>query len=92
MQGKPWMAPLKNWLTAGWVDVLAGLWVDVLAGLYRRAGQDGACAERTARLILAMARGLLFELALTGERETVDAALLDFADRMTASRHDTDDE
>lgn len=77
MQGKPWAAPLREWLTTGWVETLGEL--------YRSAGQDRATAERTARLTLAMARGVLFDLALTGDRAAADAAVADFT-ALTLSR------
>lgn len=76
MQGKDWAAPLREWLITGWVEALSTL--------YRRAGMEQDAAERTSRLTLAMARGVLFDLALTGDRATVDAAVGDFTALMTS--------
>lgn len=74
MQRKPWAEPLRDWLSAGWIDVLTDL--------YRGAGHDQLVAEQQARMSLALARGLLFELALTGERAAADAAMRDAVERL----------
>ncbi|WP_122263133.1 TetR/AcrR family transcriptional regulator [Ornithinimicrobium cerasi] len=77
MQGKEWAAPLREWLVEGWIEALGEL--------YRRAGLKGDAAERTARLTLAMARGVLFDLALTGDRATADAAVANFTALLTGA-------
>lgn len=73
MQGKPWAESLRQWLSVGWVEVLADL--------FRRAGHHPQDAEQEARLSLALARGLLFELALTGDRTAADEAMHAAAER-----------
>lgn len=72
MQGKAWAAPLRSWLTDGWTGVLTELYV--------RAGYAPGEAERQARIALALTRGLLFELALTGDRQAVHEAMLAVAE------------
>lgn len=72
MQGKAWAAPLRTWLTDGWTGVLLEVYV--------RAGYPAGEAEQQARVALAVTRGLLFELALTGDRQAVDEAMLAVAD------------
>jgi AcrR family transcriptional regulator len=68
-----------------WRDWLASGWVEVLTRLYRDAGAAPAAAEDLARVSLAQARGLLFALALSGDREAADAAMRRFADLVRAS-------
>lgn len=74
MQGKAWAAPLRGWLTVGWIEALSDLYV--------RAGCVPGEAEREARIALAVARGLLFELALTGDRTAADLAMRDVTERL----------
>jgi AcrR family transcriptional regulator len=73
MQGYPHAAALREGLIAAWLDPLAALWM--------RAGHGKAAARSRARLGLAVARGLLFDLLITGDRTGVDAAMNLFADR-----------
>jgi AcrR family transcriptional regulator len=54
---------------------LIGPWLDQLAELGVRAGADPGSARTAARLQLAVARGLLFDLLLSGDRAGVDAAM-----------------
>ena len=54
-----------------WVDALAQMWSQGL-------GMDLAESRVQARLNLAVARGLLHDLLLTGDREAVDAAMARF--------------
>jgi len=77
MQGRPFAASLREWLAAGWIEALADS--------YGRAGYPGEQAERLARLSLAVARGLLFELAATGDRAAADATMAAFSDMVAAS-------
>lgn len=70
MQGLPFAEPLRTWLAAGWLEPLTDLWVAL--------GEDRADAEVLARINLATVRGLLFELAITGDQEAVDAAMTRF--------------
>lgn len=67
MQGKPYAASLRDWLVAGWVGPLTDA--------YLRIGLDERVAEELAHLSLAAARGLLFEVAVTGDRAPADAAI-----------------
>lgn len=73
MQRQPHTQALRESLVAAWIDPLATLWM--------RAGHDRPRAH--ARLGLAVARGLLFDLLITGDRAGVDAALALFTDRFT---------
>ncbi|WP_459546886.1 TetR/AcrR family transcriptional regulator [Nocardia sp. X0981] len=68
MQRKPWAVPLAEWIQE---------WKTVLTTLFTRAGYDRERAELLAQTTLATARGLLFELALSGDhtRAAADAAL-----------------
>ncbi|MGL5859694.1 MAG: TetR/AcrR family transcriptional regulator [Phycicoccus sp.] len=59
--------PLRRWLREGWVQLMTEAWT--------AAGLPAPRADILARQSLAMARGLLFELALTGDRPAVDAAM-----------------
>jgi AcrR family transcriptional regulator len=70
MQGKPFAASLREWLATGWIEELT-------AG-YRRSGFAEEQAVPLARLSLGAARGLLFELAATGDRAAADAAMAEF--------------
>jgi AcrR family transcriptional regulator len=71
MQGRPHAAALRGSLIRTWLEPLAELW--------RRAGYGPAEAAARARLGLAVARGLLFDLLITGDRAGVDAAMELFA-------------
>ncbi|MDA0563825.1 TetR/AcrR family transcriptional regulator [Streptomonospora sp. S1-112] len=70
-----------------WRRRMATGWTDVLARLFRDAGAAPGRADTLARLALAQARGLLFELALTGDRPAADAAMGHF---MAMLRADVD--
>jgi AcrR family transcriptional regulator len=70
MQGKPYAASLRTWLAEGWGEVLAAAYV--------RIGLDADRAAEMARLSLAMARGLLFDVAVTGDRSGADRAMAAF--------------
>jgi AcrR family transcriptional regulator len=67
MQRRPHTEPLREANVAMWVEALTQLW--------RRAGAAESEAAVSARLNLAVARGLLHDLLLTGDREAVDAAM-----------------
>ena len=56
------------------------LWHESLTRLWHAFGLDERSAQRRARLNLAVARGLLHDLLLTGDRRAVDAAMRDFVD------------
>ena len=67
MQGAPYAVGLRSWLADGWTDGLA-------EG-FEASGFSRDRARELAQESLAMARGLLFELAVTGDRASVDAAM-----------------
>ena len=72
MQGRPHASALRDWLAEGWTDALTGLYV--------AAGHPPDRAEVFVRMSLAMARGLLFDVAITGDRAAADRAMTEFAD------------
>jgi len=67
MQGRPWAAGLRDWLTDGWTGALTDLWT--------RLGRPRDEASELASVNLAAVRGLLFDLALTGDRAAADAGM-----------------
>ena len=70
MQGRPHASVLRDWLAEGWTDALAGLYV--------AAGHPPDRAADLVRISLAMARGLLFDVAITGDRAAADRAMTEF--------------
>ncbi|OQO95052.1 TetR family transcriptional regulator [Saccharomonospora piscinae] len=76
MQGQPHARTLRGSLIAPWLDTLTRI--------LRRAGHSPDSARRHARLGLAVARGLLFDLLLSGDTAEVDDALHQFADLVLA--------
>ena len=78
MQGKPYAASLRAWLGTGWL-------AELVEG-FQRAGWSPQESATFARLSLAMARGLLFDLAVTGDRGGVDAAMERWTAMVTAGR------
>ncbi len=71
MRGLPHAGELRERLVTTWLDALTAMWA--ARGVPRRT------ARRQARLDLAVARGLLHDLLLTGDRSGVDAAMRDYA-------------
>ena len=67
MQGQPWAGGLRAWLTSGWAEALTDLWM--------RLGRPADEAAELARVNLAVVRGLLFDLALTGDRVAADEGM-----------------
>ncbi|WP_199435182.1 TetR/AcrR family transcriptional regulator [Qaidamihabitans albus] len=59
---------------------LVGPWLDALTGLLERAGHDPASARVHARLGLAVARGLLHDVLVTGDVRAADEAMEAFVD------------
>ena len=55
-------------------ETVIASWEGPLSDLFERRGRTADDARRRARLGLAAVRGLLLDLLLTGDRETVDAA------------------
>lgn len=66
--------PFRRRLTLGWVEVLQ-------RG-FAAAGQPPAQARRSARIAIATTRGLIFELALSGDKTAADHAMADFLQQM----------
>lgn len=69
MYGKQYAERLRKVLTDGWVSGFA-------EGFARVTDQEHA--ERLARLSLAVGRGVLFEVALTGDRAAADAVIAEY--------------
>ncbi len=74
MQGHAWGGALHDWLVDGWTAALTDLWL--------RLGHSPADAAQIARVNLAAVRGLLFDLALTGDRAAADAGMRFLAARL----------
>lgn len=77
MLGLPHAAELRASLVTTWLDALTAMW--------RSRGVPARKARAQARLDLAVARGLLHDLLLTGDRHGVDAAMTQHA-RDTVAR------
>ena len=71
MLGLPHAAELRARLVTTWLDALEAMW--------RARGVPRLAARQQARLDLAVARGLLHDLLLTGERRAVDRAMQRYA-------------
>ncbi len=67
MRGEPHAAPLAAWLREGWTGAFTDAYVEL--------GLAPEPARVLALQSLAMARGLLFEVAVTGDRAAADAAM-----------------
>jgi AcrR family transcriptional regulator len=72
MQDQPHATPLRTSLVEPWLEPLTNL--------LTRAGHDPGTAATHARLGLAVARGLLHDLLLTGDRDAADAAMTAWID------------
>ena len=77
MLGLPHAIELRGRLVTTWLDALAAMW--------RARGVPARRSRTQARLDLAVARGLLHDLLLTGDRRGVDAAMRQHA-RETVAR------
>jgi AcrR family transcriptional regulator len=73
MRTLPHAADLRRTLVTTWLDALTVMWT--VRGVPKRA------ARTQARLDLAVARGLLHDLLLTGDRRAVDAAMRGYAEQ-----------
>ncbi|MEU4678596.1 TetR/AcrR family transcriptional regulator [Micromonospora sp. NPDC023737] len=73
---RSWTEPFRASVIAAWTGPVEELFV--------RLGFDGAEARRRARLGLAATRGLLLDLLITDDRETLDAAAELFARIITS--------
>jgi AcrR family transcriptional regulator len=67
-------------------DRLVTTWVDALAATWTERGVDPADARTYARTDLALARGLLHDLLLTGERDEIDQLMRCYAEAAIAAR------
>ena len=76
MRERPHAAGLRDWLRTGWTSALR----DAYLGLGMPAGR----ADTLALQSLAMARGLLFEVAVTGDRAAADEAMARWTDTVRA--------
>ena len=76
MLGLPHATELRGRLVTTWLDALAAMW--------RARGVPARRARTQARLDLAVARGLLHDLLLTGDRRGVDAAMRQHAQETIA--------
>ncbi len=86
LQGRPWAAPLLAGIVDDWVGPLSE-WL-ASSGPGGREAPGDAAARVDARLMVAVARGLLLDLLATGDRDAVDAAHARFTDlyrRVTAA-------
>ena len=72
MQGREHAQLLRDWLADGWTDALTEL--------YAAAGHPPDQAADLVRMSLAMARGLLFDVAITGDRAAADRAMTKFVE------------
>ena len=70
LQGDPYAAPLLDGMVESWLAPLSE-WIS-------RQGVPPPTAHATARLGVAVSRGLLLDLLATGDREGVDAAMEQF--------------
>ena len=69
MYGKPYAEQLRHTLTEAWLSAFSSGFARVT---------DQSHADQLARLCLAVGRGILFEMALTGDREAADHAIDEF--------------
>jgi len=72
--------------TAGLRERLVTTWLDALEAMWTARGLASRDARLQGRLDLAVARGLLHDLLLSGEREQVDAAMRQYAEETVARR------
>jgi len=77
MQGRPHASGLRDRLVSPWVEAAAEGWATL--------GVPPDVARTRARLDLAVTRGLLHDLLLTGDREAVAAAMRHYAEMMSAT-------
>lgn len=71
MHGHGWAESLRGWIDA---------WIRTLAEFFRRVGHEPGRAEALARTALALTRGVLYDLALGGDRAHADATIAEFLD------------
>ena len=76
MRDMPHAAGLRSWLRTGWTDAIRQSYLDL-----------GVAPDRAGTLALqslAMARGLLFEVAVTGDRAAADVAMASWTETVRA--------
>jgi AcrR family transcriptional regulator len=78
LRGRPWTDTFRSTVIAAWEQVISELFTS-----HGFAPDD---ARVRARLTLAVARGLVLDLLITGERDVIDAARELFAPIMTPPR------
>ena len=76
IHNRPWTASFRESVIAAWDEPITAL--------FRRHGYSRAEASQRARLALAVARGLLLDLLITGDRRKLTAASDLFARLITA--------
>jgi AcrR family transcriptional regulator len=69
MHGHEWASSLHRWIDA---------WHERLTDYHERAGHPRERAEKIAYAALALSRGVLFDLALGGDRARADAIIEDY--------------
>jgi AcrR family transcriptional regulator len=67
LRGQPWATPMLDGVVDGWVETFAARLVE--------AGIAAPAAKTSARLGLAVTRGLLLDLLATGDIDAVDEAM-----------------
>jgi len=70
--------------TAGLRERLVSPWLDALEAMWTARGVESGRAREQGRLDLAVSRGLLHDLLLSGEREQVDAVMQRYAEETVA--------
>ena len=75
LQGKPWATPMLDNAVADWLEPIAKV-----------LGAAGVAADdASARLAIAVTRGLILDLLTTGDRAAVDAAMRRFVQTLEAT-------
>jgi AcrR family transcriptional regulator len=73
---------------AGLRERMVSAWLDALEAMYVSRGVPAEEARQQGRLDLAVSRGLLHDLLLTGDRTAVDAAMQRYAEGTVARFYD----
>ncbi|MGO2519468.1 MAG: TetR/AcrR family transcriptional regulator [Microbacterium sp.] len=74
---------------AAWADTFrasSATWTSHLAALQIESGQPAESAESTAKMTMALVRGALWELGITGDRSAADATVRAFLERYWSAR------
>lgn len=78
MQGRSWAGPVRDWT----ID-----WVERTTAFFVAAGQSPERSRLLGQAAMAITRGALFDLALTGDRVSVDAVMADFLGSALQASH-----